>query len=168
MLVRLLRRGRCYARGGGGGEVDPPACKVFINVAQDVGSLHSGSKRTSGAIRFALMPMCDAEHGGHQSTNRPRNLIAVVRRLFIALYPRPSKVGAHAGEKVAHRVARKIRVTACQVVQDEQLTTRGRRAVSLAVCPGLNGGDASLCSVARASPARTSTSTRSSSVRRTR
>jgi hypothetical protein len=98
----------------------------------------------------------NAEHGGHQSTDRSRNLIAVVRRLFIGCYPRPSKVGAHASEEVVHRVARKIWVTACQVVQDEQFTAdlwrvRCSRANSFAARPGFSGGDASLRCVTRAS-----------------
>ena len=139
-----------------GGEVDPTVRKVFINVAQDVGSLHRRSKRTSGAIRFAFMTRSDAEHGGHQSTNRPRNLIAVVRRLLIGCYPRPSKVGAHASEEVVHRVARKIWVSARKVVQDEQLTAdfwrvRCSRANLFAARPCFDGGDAPLRRVARAS-----------------
>jgi hypothetical protein len=69
---------------------------------------------------------------------------------------RPGKVGAHASEKVVHRVARKIRVSACKVVQDEQLAadlccaTCGRTNL-VAARPGFNGGDTALRSVARAS-----------------
>jgi hypothetical protein len=102
------------------------------------------------------MTRCDAEHGGHQSTNRPRNLIAVVRCVLISLYLGPCKVSAHASEKVVHRVARKIWVSACKVIQDEQLTadvwgaTCGR-ANLFAARPSLDGGDASLRCVTRAS-----------------
>jgi hypothetical protein len=79
-----------------------------------------------------------------------------VRRLFIGCYLGPSKVGTHASEKVTYRVARKIRVTACKVVQDEQLAAdlccaTCRRANRFAGRPGFNGGDTSLRSVARAS-----------------
>ena len=97
-----------------------------------------------------------AEHGGHQSTNRPRNLIAVVRCVLISLYLGPSKVGTHAGEKVVHCVARKIWVSACKVIKDEQLTAdlwrvRCSRPNPFAARPGFNSGDASLRRVARAS-----------------
>ena len=97
----------------------------------------------------------DAEHGSHQSTNRPRNLIAVVRRLLIGCYPRSGKVGAHAGKKVVHRVARKIWVSARKVVQDEQfaadLWCATRRLANLfATRPCFDGGNAPLRRVARA------------------
>jgi hypothetical protein len=79
-----------------------------------------------------------------------------VRRVLISLYLGPGKVGTHASEKVVHRVARKIWVSACQVVQDEQLTAdlccaTCSRANPFAARPGFDGGDASLRSVARAS-----------------
>jgi hypothetical protein len=79
-----------------------------------------------------------------------------VRRLFIGCYLRSGKVGAHASEKVVHRVAREIRVSACKVIQDEQLTadlwcaTR-RRANPFDARPCFDGGDAPLRRVARAS-----------------
>jgi hypothetical protein len=79
-----------------------------------------------------------------------------VRRLFIGCYPRPSKVGAHASEKVTDRVARKIWVTACEVVQNEQLAAdlwcaTCRRPNRLAARPGFSGGNTSLRRVTRAS-----------------
>jgi hypothetical protein len=79
-----------------------------------------------------------------------------VRCVLISLYLGPGKVGTHASEKVVHRVARKIRVSACKVVQDEQLAadlccaTCGRTNL-VAARPSLDGGDALLRSVARAS-----------------
>jgi hypothetical protein len=79
-----------------------------------------------------------------------------VRRIFIGPYRRSCKVGAHAGEKVVHRVARKIWVSACKVVQDEQFAanlwcaTRSR-ANPFAARPCFDGGDAPLRRVARAS-----------------
>jgi hypothetical protein len=79
-----------------------------------------------------------------------------VRCVFIGCYLRPSKVGAHASEKVVDRVARKIWVSACKVIQDEQLTAdlwrvRCSRPNPFAARPGFNSGDASLRRVARAS-----------------
>jgi hypothetical protein len=79
-----------------------------------------------------------------------------VRCVLISLYLGPGKVGTHASEKVVHRVARKIWVSACKVVQDEQLAAElccaaCRRANLVAARPGFSGGDASLRRVARAS-----------------
>jgi hypothetical protein len=79
-----------------------------------------------------------------------------VRCVLISLYLGPGKVGTHASEKVVHRVARKIWVSACKVVQDEQLAAdlccaTCRCANLFAARPGFSGGDASLRSVARAS-----------------
>jgi hypothetical protein len=78
-----------------------------------------------------------------------------VRCIFIGCYLGPSKVGAHASEKVVDRIARKFRMSACKVAQDEQLTAdlwrvRCSRPNPFVACPGFSGGDAPLRRVARA------------------
>ena len=83
--ITITQRGRAFRRSWvkpaalqcGACDVDPPVCKIFVNVAQDIGALHGGAERARGAIGGIAMRLGDTEQCGHHAANGASDLVAV-------------------------------------------------------------------------------------------